>query len=173
MPASNPYKSLGIASRDPKYKSLFEASIAEQFKLAKVRVKYEPYKMEFYQRVPSASCKGCGSKEVTRKHTYKPDWVSEDDYLIVESKGKFTSADRTKMIAIKAQYPDKDIRILFMRDNWLTRKKLEKYSDWAERNGFTYAIGPVPKAWLKDFKDRQLGIGKAGAKRKIRRGKSK
>jgi hypothetical protein len=145
-------------------RSLYEDSIEDQFKAAKVRVKYEGIKLHYRTKVPGGRCLDCSSKNVGSAHTYTPDWVSEDEKLIVESKGKFTSKDRTKMLAVIQSNPDKDIRMLFMRDNWLTRKKLEKYSEWAERHGIKYAIGAMPKAWIAEFKAHQLK--RIGAKRR-------
>jgi hypothetical protein len=155
-------------------KSLYEDGIALQFKQAKVRVKYEPYKMEYYVKAKGGFCLDCGKNDIWVKRYYVPDWVSEDDQLIVESKGKFTSAMRTKMLAVRQSNPDKDIRMLFMRDNWLTRKKQQKYSEWAEKHGIPYAIGEMPKEWIKEFKQHQLqGIAKQAKKGKSERKKSK
>ena len=72
--------------------------------------------------------------------------------MIIESKGKFTSIDRTKMLRVIEWNPDQDIRMLFMRDNYLTRKKITRYSSWASKHGVVHAVsskGEVPKDWMK------------------------
>jgi hypothetical protein len=82
--------------------------------------------------------------------TYTPDFILPNG-IIVEAKGVLTPADRTKMRAVKAAHPDKDIRFLFMD----ATKKLNKrakmtYAKWAEVNGFQWASGTeVPKEWLR------------------------
>ena len=59
--------------------------------------------------------------------------------LIIESKGRFTTADRKKHLKIKHQYPDIDIRFVFSS----SRAKLYKgskstYADWCNKHKFLY-----------------------------------
>mgnify|MGYP003525181812 FL=1 len=73
--------------------------------------------------------------------------------MYIESKGKFTAQDRKKMVLVKEQNPEADIRLLFMRDNYLTTQKKSKYSTWAIRNDFTFAVsysGHVPDSWIEE-----------------------
>lgn len=70
--------------------------------------------------------------------------------FIIEVKGYLRPTDRTKMIAVKKQNPEADIRFIFPIDNKLHKSSKTRYSDWAIKNGFTYHIGTdVPKEWLK------------------------
>lgn len=142
------------------YKSLYEAQLAEQLKAAKVKFQYEPYPMPYELPVRGGQCVFCRDSgqphKVVQWHNYIPDWVSEDNAIVVESKGKFTGAMRTKMLAVIENHPSVDIRMLFMRDNTLSKKSETRYSDWCEKNGIEFAIGLFPKAWLKDFKDHQV-----------------
>lgn len=156
-------------SKEFKAKSGYEQSHWTTLTKAKVRFKYEPYILQYDVTPRGARCATCGTHgEVYVRRRYVPDWVTEDDQLIVESKGKFTPSDRTKMLAVIAAHPTKEFRMLFMRDNWLTRKKLEKYSDWCNKHGIKYAIGEFPKAWIKDFKEHQLkGIGRKSRRKGI------
>lgn len=89
--------------------------------------------------------------EYTLVKNYVPDFIvkrSDDSVLYIESKGYFRPEDRSKLIAIKKQHNDKDIRIIFQRDDRIRRSK-SRYSDWAQRHGFVYHIGrDVPKEWL-------------------------
>ncbi len=71
--------------------------------------------------------------------------------IIVEVKGRFTSDDRRKHVAIKKQHPDLDIRFVFEN----SRRKLSKgakstYATWCERNKFLYADRVIPEEWLKE-----------------------
>jgi hypothetical protein len=71
--------------------------------------------------------------------------------IYVEAKGlgrAFDSKARQKMVAVKQQHPDKDIRIVFMRDGPLQKNSKMRASDWAVKNGYPFAIGKVPEEWL-------------------------
>lgn len=87
---------------------------------------------------------------------YTPDFTIEKKdgtKMYIESKGKFTAQDRKKMVLVKEQNPEADIRLLFMRDNYLTTQKKSKYSTWALRNGFPFAVsysGHVPDSWIEE-----------------------
>ncbi len=75
--------------------------------------------------------------------------------MFVETKGYFKSADRTKHEALKKQFPDIDLRIVFSSNGWWSKAKRTRYSDWAEKMGITYHISKksdgyiIPKGWLK------------------------
>lgn len=75
---------------------------------------------------------------------YIPDFVlkTPTGLLYIEAKGYLRPEHKRKMVAVKRQHPDKDIRILFYRRTTGNVK-------WAERNGFKYAIEKVPLEWLK------------------------
>lgn len=98
----------------------------------------------------------------TLVHTYTPDWCikfTDNSSIIFETKGFFKSANRTFMKAVKEQHPEKDIRIVFMKDNFLTSRKKMTYSDWCEKEGFKYHIVGssnkfIPDEWLKEIKDK-------------------
>ena len=69
--------------------------------------------------------------------------------ILIETKGLFTSADRTKMIAVKRAHPDRDIRLVFQRaKNTLSKTSKTTYAMWAEKHGFLWAEKVVPDAWL-------------------------
>lgn len=81
---------------------------------------------------------------------YTPDFVLSNG-IIVETKGRFTSADRNKHIEIHKQHPELDIRFVFSN----SRAKIYKgakssYADWCKRHGFQYADKDIPEAWLKE-----------------------
>lgn len=87
---------------------------------------------------------------VATSHVYTPDFIL-DNGLIIEAKGNFKPADRSKMLAIKKQHPDLRIALLFMRNNRLPLKTAGNYLDWAEVHGYTAAVnarGEVPATWL-------------------------
>lgn len=112
-------------------RSGFEKVIAKLFKKQKITFKYEADKIPY-----------------TVIKNYIPDFKIGNTYI--EAKGRFSSADRTKMLLVKEQHPELDIRLWFQRDNWLTKTHKQRYSDWAKKYGFQYHIGDtLPKDWFK------------------------
>lgn len=86
---------------------------------------------------------------ITAKYT--PDFCLPNGVL-VETKGLLTPEDRRKMLAVKAQHPDKDIRLCFMRAGTkLSRRPgAMTYAQWAERHGFLWCEGRIPTTWFTD-----------------------
>ena len=114
---------------------------------------YETIKLKYIKE----RCSKCG--EVVRVGTYTPDFIIQRTSgirLVVESKGRFTGSDRTKMQRVKRDNPTEDIRLVFQRDQVIRKGSTTKYGDWAAKNGFQYAIGEaIPKGWLKDAAQKQ------------------
>jgi hypothetical protein len=87
----------------------------------------------------------------TVPHKYIPDFVlsfKDGRVIYVEAKGYLRPEDRTKILSVKAQNPDKDIRIVFQTDNKLNKSTRTRYSDWAKKHGIPFAIGEVPLEWF-------------------------
>ncbi|TBR23763.1 MAG: endodeoxyribonuclease [Reyranella sp.] len=84
-----------------------------------------------------------------KKSRYTPDFRLPNG-IIVETKGRFVTADRQKHITIKAQHPDLDIRFVFSNPNArISKRSATTYAMWCKKNGFKYAEGSVPAEWLK------------------------
>ena len=133
---------------EPKYRSQLERRVCNNLRNRRVKYDYEPYKISYTTEVKPAYCANCGHKVVLKERSYTPDVVLSNG-IIIEIKGKFTGENRTKMLAIRASNPGLDIRMLFQSDNWLTKKKSMRYSDWCERHGFIYHVGEqVPSDWV-------------------------
>lgn len=82
---------------------------------------------------------------------YVPDFVLEfkdGRKLYIETKGYFDDQARKKMEAVKKDHPDIDLRIVFERDNPIRKRAKSRYSDWATKHGYVFAIGAVPEEWL-------------------------
>lgn len=117
-----------------KYRSKFEKTFAQGLKVLKIRFKYESDYIPYVQE---------------RKYT--PDFKIGKMYI--ETKGRFTSADRSKHLRIKQQHPKIDIRFVFMN----SRVKLYKgsktnYGEWCDKHGFKWADKEMPSAWIKKRK---------------------
>lgn len=120
------------------YRSGLEEVIARQIKAAGIEVEYEKTKVKYVK--PS------------RNATYTPDFKLPNG-IIIESKGRFVTADRQKHVLIKTQHPELDIRFVFSN----SRSKINKnspttYGMWATKNGFKYADKLIPEEWLKEPK---------------------
>lgn len=69
---------------------------------------------------------------------YTPDFVTPGGCWL-EVKGFFTSADRTKMLAVQKAHPGKWIRFVFQTPHKTLGKASETtYAQWAERHGFEW-----------------------------------
>jgi hypothetical protein len=86
--------------------------------------------------------------------TYTPDFVfkrADRVYLVVEAKGRFTPADRRKLVDVARTNPGVNIRILFQHNDKLNSQSKTRVSDWAARNGFYSAVGKsIPQAWIEN-----------------------
>ncbi|SKA17528.1 Phage endonuclease I [Enhydrobacter aerosaccus] len=123
------------------YRSKFEVAIAADLTARGVSFDYEALKLRY-----------------VTEHTYKPDFSSGS--VVIEAKGYFTSADRSKLLAVKEAHPELDLRLLFQRaSNKLSKESETTYADWAEQHGFQWAEGRVPEEWLRPLprKSRRRG----------------
>jgi len=94
-----------------------------------------------------------------RVSKYTPDFVLQNG-VIIETKGRFVTADRQKHLLIKSQHPTKDIRFLFNNPNSrISKQSPTTYAMWCEKHGFIYAKAAtkpqrkkgatsVPKEWI-------------------------
>ena len=112
-------------------RSGLEERVAKYFDLANVPYLYEAQKFAY-----------------VTESKYTPDFFLNE--LIIECKGFFKPSDRRKMLAVKAQHPQLDIRFIFQRNNTLTKNSKTTYGDWCTKHGFPYCIFPnIPPTWLK------------------------
>ena len=82
--------------------------------------------------------------------TYTPDFIL-DNGIIIETKGRFTAADRRKHKAIKKQHPKLDIRFVFTNSRCkLNKGAKSSYADWCIKHGFLYYDRIIPEDRLKE-----------------------
>jgi hypothetical protein len=113
-------------------RSGFERTLAAQLKSKKVKFEYESLSLNY-----------------TISHIYTPDFVIANG-VIIEAKGKLDPQTRQKMLAVKAQHPELDIRFVFMRgENKLSKASKTTYMDWAKKHGFPASDGTIPDEWTK------------------------
>lgn len=120
------------------FRSGLEKVIAAQLRACGIDPKYESLKLKY---------------RVEKDHTYTPDFpVSKT--IIIETKGRFLTSDRMKMLLIKEQYPDIDFRFVFSNSkNHISKVSKTTYGEWCERNGFKYADKTVPLSWITEIKN--------------------
>lgn len=92
--------------------------------------------------------------------TYLVDFAittSSGKVIYIETKGNGLSFDghvKRKMIAVKKEHPDLDLRILFYSDGKCGPKRKDgtfmRQSDWAKKHGFKYAIKDIPEEWYAE-----------------------
>jgi len=115
------------------YRSGLEERVSKELSEAGVKYEYETQKIKY---------------RVEEDRTYTPDFILPNG-IIVETKGRFTVADRKKHLLIQKQRPELDIRFVFQT----SRAKLYKgskstYAQWCEKHGFLYADKSIPEEWL-------------------------
>lgn len=68
---------------------------------------------------------------------YKPDFKIQGIYL--ETKGRFTSEDRKKMLFVFRSNPDVNLLMVFPKpNNTITRKSRTTYGDWCDKNNIPW-----------------------------------
>jgi len=127
----HPYGGCKMAS---KAETIFAANMDER----ELKWMYEPEKLDW----------------IPPKRKYTPDFKvmrRDGSFFFVEYKGYLRPNDKTKMAAIRKQYPDLDIRFVFMKANKPSYKGSKTtYADWAEKNGYLWAEGTIPEEWLAE-----------------------
>ena len=79
--------------------------------------------------------------------------------IYVEFKGKLDRIAREKMQLVVAQNPALDIRMLFMRNNRLSKTSKTSYMDWAAKHGIkahVSANGEIPQEWIDYDKTKRI-----------------
>jgi hypothetical protein len=116
----------------PKYRSRLEERLARWMEVNELSFEYENLKLDY-----------------TIKAVYTPDFILPNG-VILEAKGYLKPEDRRKMLAVKKQHPDLDIRFVFQAPyNTLSKDSKTTYSEWAEKNGFPWALyTSIPLEWF-------------------------
>ena len=92
-----------------------------------------------------------GYTQPAKARKYTPDFVLLNNGIIIESKGRFITADRQKHLMIKEQLPDLDIRFVFSNSKAkLSKLSQTTYGMWCDKHGFQYADKEIPQAWLTE-----------------------
>ena len=118
------------------FRSGLEVSVADHLARKGEVVAYEAHKLKY---TPPA-----------KTRTYTPDFILRNG-IVIETKGRFLTADRQKHKAIKAEHPDLEVRFVFSNPNTrISKQSSTTYAMWCEQYGFKYAAKLIPDAWLNE-----------------------
>ena len=143
--AKNHFHSAGNSKRATAlkygYKSGLEHVVAEAIKSTPYDLKYETETINYI--VPE------------RKAKYTPDFVftkRNGQFMFVETNGRWTTADRTKMKHVLASNPGVDIRMVFQNPNQrLSKTSKTTYAEYALKLGIRHvAKKDIPAEWLEE-----------------------
>ena len=119
------------------WRSGLEEALGEQLKSAGTPYEYEKLVVQYEQPA--------------KMRKYTPDYVLLDNGIVVESKGRFVSADRQKHLLVQKQFKALDLRFVFSNPNQrISKQSKTTYAMWCESHGFKYAKQRIPEAWLQE-----------------------
>lgn len=117
------------------YRSGLEDKVSKQLKESGVTFEYETLKIVY---------------EVNETRKYTPDFLLPNG-IIIETKGRFVSADRKKHLLIQKQHPNLDIRFVFSNSKAKLNKGAKStYGQWCDKHGFLYADKEIPEDWINE-----------------------
>ena len=126
-----------------KYRNGFERKTGESLEKSKVKFNFEKTKIDY-----------------TVSGVYLVDFdvaTKSGKTIYIETKGNgrsFDHAARRKMIAVKHQHPELDVRIVFYNDGKIGPKRKDgsfmRQSDWAKKYGYKFSIREIPQEWLDE-----------------------
>lgn len=125
----------------PPYRSWFEVDIAIDALERDIVFEYEKEHLIWIE------------PEKVRK--YCPDYfvkTKTGKLIIIEGKGRWTADDRKKICYVTEQNPKLDVRMLFERDNTLSKAPNSKtYTEWCAKKGIKCAVGrKIPEEWMDE-----------------------
>ena len=117
------------------YRSKFEVKVAADLGKRKIDFQYEKVSFDYVPKI----------------RNFTPDFYLPESKIYIETKGRLTTNDRVKHLLIKEQYPDLDIRFVFVNaNNKISRTSKTTYANWCDRHKFLWAESLVPMEWLNE-----------------------
>jgi len=115
-----------------KFKSGLEKTFAAKAAKAMLPFSYEPDRFKY----------------IIQSH-YTPDFKIREG-VYIETKGYFSSSNRSRMLAFKEQFPQVTIHLVFQKPhNKINKASETTYAEWATKHGYLWADiqKPLPKRW--------------------------
>ena len=115
-----------------KFRSKLEEDIANLLEGLGVSYEYESSKVSY-----------------SIQHHYTPDFVLPN-YTYLEAKGYWSPSDRRKVLAVKKQNPELDLRMVFQSPyNKISKKSKTTYAMWCEKHDIPWtSYHDIPLDWL-------------------------
>jgi len=87
----------------------------------------------------------------SKPRKYTPDFLLLRNGIIIETKGRFVTADRQKHLLVQAQHPALDIRFVFSNSRQrISKQSQTTYAAWCQTKDFKFADKLIPQAWLNE-----------------------
>ena len=115
-----------------KFRSKLEEKVADLMNELGVLYEYETTKLSY-----------------TIPHNYTPDFVLPNG-VVLEAKGYWSPSDRRKVLAVKRDNPDIDLRMVFQAPfNTISKKSKTTYAQYCERHDIPWtSYANIPLKWL-------------------------
>lgn len=140
-------KRRGRSLAKTEWRSGFEKKIRDDLEKRGIKYQYEPDKFRIFLPAVGHFCPKCSNTKILRTSHYIPDFKFGDS-TYVEAKGKLDARARRAILAFKTQYPQHKLYVLFQRDNWMTKTRKRRYTDWCAENGVGNAVGTSIPDWM-------------------------
>ena len=121
-----------MKKKTSKYRSKLEERVADLLDGLGISYEYESTKFPY-----------------TIQHTYCPDFILPN-YVHLETKGHWDANDRRKVLAVKRDNPNLDLRMVFQAPyNKISKKSKTTYAMWCEKHNIPWAsFHEIPLDWL-------------------------
>ena len=121
-----------MTTKTSKYRSKLEERLATLLTTLGISYEYESEKVSY-----------------TIQHNYTPDFVLPN-HTYLEAKGYWDAADRRKILAVKKDNPDMDLRMVFQSPyNTISKKSKTTYAMWCEKHNIPWtSYHDIPLDWL-------------------------
>ena len=125
-------KRMKMKKKTSKFRSKLEENIAKLLDGLGVSFQYESEKLGY-----------------TIEHSYTPYFVLPN-YTYLEAKGYWDPKDRRKILAVKKDNPDIDLRMVFQAPyNKISKKSRTTYAQWCDKHDIPWtAYHNIPLEWL-------------------------
>ena len=129
--AQKPYDKLKN-KKEPKFRSKLEEKVATLLKELGVSYEYESTQVPY-----------------VIQHNYTPDFLLPN-HVYLETKGYWDAADRRKVLAVKRDNPDIDLRMVFQSPyNTISKRSKTTYAQWCEKHEIPWThFHDIPLDWL-------------------------
>ena len=121
-----------MTKKTSKFRSTLERRIATLLMTLGVSYEYESEKISY-----------------VIQHHYTPDFVLPN-HVYLEAKGYWDPADRRKILAVKRDNPDMDLRMVFQSPyNTISKRSKTTYAQWCEKHEIPWThFHDIPLDWL-------------------------